>query len=128
MKKILSSISDIWLNRNEGTLAFVLHRLTGLCLAGYIFLHLIVVGSDFLVGKGIFNQLMGTFEIPLIKLLEICLISVISFHLINGLRIIIIDFFIGAKKQRTLFWVVLALCILFFIITVFIFLPHIIKQ
>lgn len=127
MKKILSSINDIWLNRNEGTIAFVLHRLSGLCLAGYIFLHLVVVGSDFLVGKGSFNQLMGFFETPLIKILEICLISVVTFHLINGLRIIIIDFFIGAKKQRALFWVVLILCVLFFVITVFVFLPHIIK-
>lgn len=127
MKKILSSINDIWLNRNEGTIAFVLHRLTGLCLVGYIFLHLIVVGSDFLIGKGVFNLLMGIFEIPLVKVLEICLISVITFHLINGLRIIIIDFFIGAKNQRILSWVVLVLCILFFIITVLIFLPYIIK-
>ncbi|MFH0889025.1 MAG: succinate dehydrogenase, cytochrome b556 subunit [Planctomycetota bacterium] len=127
MKKILSSINDIWLNRNEGTIAFVLHRLTGLCLVGYIFLHLIIVGSDFLIGKGVFNLLMGIFEIPLVKVLEICLISVITFHLINGLRIIIIDFFIGAKKQRILSWVVLVLCILFFIITVLIFLPYIIK-
>jgi succinate dehydrogenase / fumarate reductase, cytochrome b subunit len=127
MKKIISSINDIWFNRNEGTIAFVLHRLTGLCLAGYIFLHLIVVGSDFIFGKGVFNQLMGTFEIPIIKALEICLIGVIIFHLINGLRIIVIDFFIGAKNQKTLSWLVFILCVLFLVITVLVFLPHIIK-
>lgn len=126
IKKIFSVFSELLLNRNEGTVAFILHRLTGLCLVGYIFLHLVVVGSDFIFGKNSFNTLMGAFETPIVKALEICLISVIAFHIINGLRIIVVDFLTITRTQRAMFWLVMVLCILVVIITTVIFLPKII--
>ena len=128
IKKIFSVFGELMLNRNEGTAAFILHRLTGLCLVGYIFLHLIVVGSNFLFGGNSFNILMGTFETPLVKVLEICLISVIAFHIINGLRIIVVDFLTITRTQRLMFWVVMAFCISAVIITAVVFLPKIIVR
>ena len=126
IKKIFSIINELMQNRNEGTVAFILHRLTGLCLVGYIFLHLVVVGSEFIFGKGAFNILMGTFENPLVKVMEIGLISVIAFHIINGVRIIIVDFLTVTRTQRAMFWVVIIFCITAVIITTMIFLPKII--
>ena len=126
IKKIFSVFGELMLNRNEGTVAFILHRLSGLCLVGYIFLHLVVVGSEFIFGKGSFNWLMGTFENPLIKILEICLISVIAFHIINGLRVIIIDFMNITRAQSAMFWVVILLCLAGVITATVIFLPKII--
>ena len=126
IKKIFSVFGELMLNRNEGTVAFILHRLSGLCLVGYIFLHLVVVGSEFIFGKGSFNWLMGTFENPLIKALEICLISVIAFHLINGLRVIIVDFLNITRTQRAMFWLVMLLCVAAVITATVIFLPKII--
>lgn len=125
IKKIFSVFGELMLNRNEGTVAFILHRLTGLCLAGYIFLHLVVVGSNFLFGGNSFNILMGTFETPLIKAMEIGLISVIAFHIINGLRIIIVDFLTITRTQRVMFWLVMGLCVAAFVIAVIVFLPKI---
>jgi len=125
MKRIFSVITELNLNRNEGTFAFIMHRLTGLCLVAYIFLHLTVVGSDFLIGKGAFNRLMGSFEWPLFKALEICLISVIAFHLLNGLRLILIDLLSITKTQRWMFWTVMVFCLAAFIITAVVFLPKI---
>ena len=126
IKKIFSVFGELMLNRNEGTVAFILHRLSGLCLVGYIFLHLVVVGSEFIFGKGSFNWLMGTFENPLIKALEICLISVIAFHLINGLRIIVVDFLNITRTQRAMFWLVMLLCVAAVITATGVFLPQII--
>ncbi|MDI6787167.1 MAG: succinate dehydrogenase, cytochrome b556 subunit [Planctomycetota bacterium] len=117
LKKILSIKDEVLHNRNEGTFAFILHRLTGLCLTSYIFLHLVVVGSDFIFGRGAFGMLMGSFEKPLFKILETCLICVIAFHMINGLRIIIADFLSITRAQRFMFWVVIILCLLVFILT-----------
>ena len=126
IKKIFSVFGELMLNRNEGTVAFILHRLSGLCLVCYIFLHLVVVGREFIFGKGSFNWLMGTFENPLIKALEICLISVIAFHLINGLRIIVVDFLNITRTQRAMFWLVMLLCVAAVITATVIFLPKII--
>ena len=128
IKKIFSVFKELLLNRNEGTLAFILHRLTGLCLVGYIFLHLVVVGSNFIFGGNSFNILMGTFETPLVKVLEIGLINVIAFHIINGLRIIVVDFLTITRTQRVMFWVVIILCVSAVIITTVIFLPKIIVR
>jgi len=127
MKQILSTFTDINLNRNEGTIAFILHRLTGLCLAGYIFLHLLIVGSEFMFGTGTFNKLMGSFEWPLFKLLEIGLIAVIAYHLINGSRIVAIDLMKLVKAQKVMFYIVMALCIGATVITAIVFLPKIIR-
>ena len=126
IKKIFSTVNDVNLNRNEGTFAFVLHRLSGLCLAAYIFLHLIVLGSEFLFGKGTFNLLMGTLEWPLFKMLEVCLIAVIAYHLINGTRIVIIDLCRAVKAQKVLFWIVMILTVIVFVITLVVFLQRII--
>lgn len=126
VKKIFSVVGELFLNRNEGTVAFILHRLTGLCLVGYIFLHLVIVGSEFIFGKGSFNWLMEFFENPLIKLLEICLISVIAFHLINGLRVIVVDFLTITRTQRAMFWFVILLCVAAAVTATVIFLPKII--
>jgi succinate dehydrogenase / fumarate reductase cytochrome b subunit len=120
--RIFSIVQDISRNRNEGTIAFILHRITGICLAGYIFLHLVVLGSDFILGKGSFGKLMGQFEQPLFKILEIALIGVITFHLINGLRIIVLDFLRFTRIQRVLFWVVVFLWVIVVGITAVVFL------
>jgi succinate dehydrogenase / fumarate reductase, cytochrome b subunit len=126
LKQILTTTFDISRNRNEGTLAFILHRLTGLALAGYIFLHLIVLGSEFIFGKGSFNALMNAFVWPLIKIAEIGLITIISFHLINGIRIVVIDLFRIVKEQKLFFWIVMVLCLIIFLITAAIFMPKIV--
>lgn len=105
VKNFKDLTNDLRLNKNVGTFAWLLHRITGLMLALYIFMHLCVIGSEFFAGKGAFNSLMGSFEIPILKFLEYCLIGVIGFHLINGLRIIIADFFILTRRHKIMFWI-----------------------
>ncbi|MBI4712479.1 MAG: succinate dehydrogenase, cytochrome b556 subunit [Planctomycetes bacterium] len=117
--------NEVWLNRNTGTIAWFLHRITGLALAGYIFLHLTVLGSEILFGDGAFNQLMGTFEQPLVKILEICLVGVIMFHLINGLRLIIIDMFALTRKHLAVFWAGMVIFALFMALTIWVFISKV---
>jgi len=116
---------DLLHNRNEGTIAWFLHRLTGLALVSYIFLHLIVLGSNSLFGPGSFDRLMGSFENPLFKILEIGLILVIGFHMLNGLRVIIADFFDMTRQHRLMFWLVILLTVMVLVITLLVFLPKI---
>lgn len=124
---IIKSLKDDALrNRNTGTLAWLLHRLTGLALSLYICLHLVVLSSEYLFGKGSFNKLMGTFEIPLVKLLEVNLIAVIVFHMLNGLRIIIVDFFQFTRAQRVLFWMGMIIFAIIMAVTLWIYLLKII--
>lgn len=127
-KKIFDQKKDILLNPNVGTFSWLLHRITGIALAFYIFLHLVVLGSNLLFGEGSFSALMGQFEIPLFKILEWCLVGVIFYHGINGLRIIIADFFKLTRLHKVLFWLGAVIFIALMIITLLAFLPHIIKH
>jgi succinate dehydrogenase / fumarate reductase cytochrome b subunit len=81
-------------------------------------MHLCVLGSNLLFGDGSFDALMGNFSKPLFKLMEIGLIGTIAFHGVNGIRIIIADFFGLTKYQKVFFWftmlIVLAIVVVSF--------------
>lgn len=108
---------DILRNKNVGTFSWFLHRITGLLLVFYICLHLCVLGSDSLFGKGTFDLLMGQFKITLFKLMEIGLIGTVAFHLLNGLRVIFADFLALTRSQKILFWAVALLLVAIIAVT-----------
>ncbi len=85
-----------------GTLAYVFHRLTGLILAGYLFLHLLTLFTS-TVSPVEFNAKLGTFNQPLFLALDVALLAAFSFHAFNGLRIIFFDLGLGIKRQKLSF-------------------------
>ena len=57
-----------------------------------------------------YNQVIATYKTPLIGMAELGLVAAILFHALNGIRVILIDFWRkGAKYQNQMFWVVLVL-------------------
>jgi succinate dehydrogenase / fumarate reductase cytochrome b subunit len=51
---------------------------------------------------------LGTYKTVIMGLGETALVAAIGFHALNGLRIILIDFWSkGAKYQRAMFWIVI---------------------
>ena len=72
-----------------GTNLFVLHRLTGLALTVYLYLHLITLGS-ILQGPDRFNQAMEWMSRPSVRFMELVLVWVVLFHTLNGVRLIVL--------------------------------------
>jgi succinate dehydrogenase / fumarate reductase cytochrome b subunit len=89
------------LNPNIGTFAWVLHRITGLLLLVYLFMHLYVLGSAN-SGSESFNGRLAVVQSPIFHFLEIGLIITIFYHMINGLSITIMDFFNLSRQHKTL--------------------------
>jgi succinate dehydrogenase / fumarate reductase cytochrome b subunit len=59
-----------------------------------------------------YNSVINAYKTPLLGLGEIALVAAIGLHALNGLRIILIDFWsVGTRHQRLLFWVVIGLWI-----------------
>lgn len=112
------------LNTNVGTFAWLLHRLTGAILALYLFAHILVVSSS-LSGPDTFNVWLKLVQTPLTHFLEIFLVAVVAFHLLNGLRITITDFFFSTKAHKSYFWVEILVFALVMIVTLAVFLPRV---
>ena len=113
MKRILGSINDIFLNFNTNTISFVVQRITGICLVFYLFLHIFVL-SNAIRGGETFDNLIQSMSLPFFRALEIVLIFGVVFHMFNGIRIIVADFFKLTRAQTAMtFWVALftAICV-----------------
>ena len=95
---------DFFLNFNTGMIAWLLHRVTGALLVIYFFMHAFVIGSAIRGGVK-FDAALAKVQTPVFHILEIGLIGVIFFHLINGLRLVIIDLTTLSKAHKILFWV-----------------------
>ena len=97
----------------SGQWAFVLHRITGFLVFMFLLLHIVDI-SLINVHHGrtydAVHQLYGNITL---RLFEVGLLFGLVFHSLNGLRIVMIDFFPGAvKNQRSMFSVVLGLTVL----------------
>jgi succinate dehydrogenase / fumarate reductase cytochrome b subunit len=58
---------------------------------------------------------METYKTVIMGIGELGLVAAILFHALNGVRIILIDFWRkGAKLQNTMFWIVIALAAVLF--------------
>ena len=62
-----------------------------------------------------YNEVIDTYKTPIIGLMEIALVACVLYHALNGLRIILIDFWSkGPKYQRQMLWVILGLFVVVF--------------
>ena len=67
------------------------HRVTGVAIILFLFAHVV---DTALVGWGpdAYNRVVEVYHNPLIRLLELGLVAAVIYHALNGVRIMIIDF------------------------------------
>ena len=95
----------------QGQWSWALHRITGITVILFLFAHIL---DTSLVGWGpeFYERVVSVYHNPLIRLMEIGLAAAVLFHALNGLRIIVIDFWPkAAEYHRQLFGVVVGLYI-----------------
>ncbi len=102
--------SEFWpTNMKTGMLAWVGHRLSGLVLVAYVFLHLSFISTASMAEDGAdFNALMETTTQPLFVAMDFLLVIVVIYHAMNGLRVILFDLGVGIRRQKLVFWVTMA--------------------
>lgn len=96
-----------------GMLAWVMFRITGLALVGYLSMHIMVISN--LHDPNKFNATMKFLGSWQFRILELGLFFVVLYHALNGLRVIIVDFFNGSVHQAKMFWGLAALGLILFI-------------
>lgn len=100
-----------------GMISWALHRITGLGVLLFLLLHIVDI---FLVNYGpdTFNELLFLYRHPVFRIGEIILVAGLYYHAVNGVRIILIDFWPAAYRyERQLFYGVIAVFLASFIPT-----------
>lgn len=93
-----------------GSLAYVLHRVTGLALLVYLFFHIQSITEANLADPSRYDVLMRRFQESDFKIGEILLYAALLFHGINGIRILLVDLVVdNTHWHKRVFWLALIL-------------------
>jgi succinate dehydrogenase cytochrome b subunit len=84
-----------------GQWSWILHRITGLGVLLFLILHILDIA---LIGWGpkVFNSMLVFYRAPVFRVGEVLLVGAVLYHALNGVRIIIIDFWpsmMGANRK-----------------------------
>lgn len=111
----------------EGQWAFILHRVSGIAIALYLFIHVLNTGSA-MFGPEVADPLMKFFHVPIFRIGLIFVMAGVVYHALNGLRIILMDFTDwGVRYQRSMWYGVLVLTTLIGIPVLIKVIPEIIR-
>ena len=92
----------------SGQWAFMFHRITGFGV--FLFLMLHVVDVSLTNNRRLYNDVHALYGNVVFRVFEVGLLFGLLFHALNGLRIILIDFFPeGVRADRVMFSVVVFL-------------------
>ncbi len=96
-----------WREFTAGMWAWIFHKFTGWVLVGYLFTHIAVL-STATAGDATFTQTIQSLEsLFVVRVLEVGLLSVAVFHILNGVRLLMVDLGVGLDAQDKSFYAAL---------------------
>jgi succinate dehydrogenase / fumarate reductase, cytochrome b subunit len=96
----------------SGQWAFVGHRVSGVLVFFFLLLHIVDV-SLINADPVLYDEVHELYGNILLRVFEVGLLFALLFHSLNGLRIVLVDFFPGmVRNERRLFTVVMVLTLL----------------
>lgn len=108
-----------------GQYAWVLHRASGVGVLFFLLVHIVDIALIGL-GKDIYNETVSFYANPFLIPMEIALVGAVIYHSLNGIRVVLIDFWksSGVRLERPIWYGVLALTVLLTIPSGIIILNH----
>lgn len=112
----------------EGMWSWVAHRITG--VAVYLFLLVHVLDTALVrVDANVYDAVIASYKTPIVNLLEVGLVAAVLYHALNGIRVILVDFWSkGPRYQRTMLWVVMAVWLVLMVPGVYFMLRHTVQK
>ncbi|QFU82947.1 succinate dehydrogenase, cytochrome b556 subunit [Natronorubrum aibiense] len=98
-----------WKEFSAGMWAWIFHKFTGWMLIGYLFTHIAVLSSSLTGPEAYTNTIQGLESLFIIRVLEVGLLAVAVFHILNGLRLLMVDLGVGLDTQDKSFYASLVL-------------------
>ena len=84
----------------EGMWSWVAHRITGVAVFFFLLVHVLDTALV-RVSPHAFDTVIATYKTPIVNLLEVGLVGAVLYHALNGIRVILIDFWSqGPRHQK----------------------------
>jgi succinate dehydrogenase / fumarate reductase cytochrome b subunit len=91
---------------DPGMWSWVLHRITGATIFFFLFIHVLDTALV-RVSPQAYDEVISTYKTPIVGLMEFGLVATVLYHALNGIRVILIDFWAqGPRYQRLMLWVI----------------------
>jgi succinate dehydrogenase / fumarate reductase cytochrome b subunit len=98
-----------WQEFSAGMWAWVFHKFTGWVLVGYLFTHIAVLSTALSSPEAYTTTIQSLESLLVVRILEVGLLAVAVFHILNGVRLLLVDLGIGLDAQDRSFYASLVL-------------------
>ena len=89
--------------------SWVAHRVTGVLIFFFLFAHVLDTALV-RVSPDSYDRIMDTYKTPLVNLMEVGLVGAVLFHALNGIRVMLIDFWAkGTRYQKQMTYAVVGI-------------------
>ncbi|WP_026422522.1 succinate dehydrogenase, cytochrome b556 subunit [Actinokineospora inagensis] len=94
---------------DPGMWSWVAHRITGVLTFFFLFAHVLDTALV-RVSPNAYDEIIGTYKTPVVNLLEVGLVGAVLYHALNGLRVMLVDFWSrGPKFQKPMLWTIIGI-------------------
>ncbi len=107
-QKLTDVFKNLLRNRFAGIYAFWIHRITGMVITLFLFLHIWTLSSVFR-GKDAYDYAISKFDTKFGYAFQYALLLIVAAHLLNGIRITVVDLCQVTRAQKKLLWTALFL-------------------
>lgn len=98
-----------WKDFSAGMWAWIFHKFTGWVLVGYLFTHIAVLSTATQGATAYTQTIRGLEALAIVRVLEVGLLAVAVFHILNGIRLLFVDLGVGLEAQDKSFYASLVL-------------------
>jgi len=108
----------------QGMWTWVLHRITGVSVFFFLLVHVLDTALV-RVSPQAYDLVIASYKTPIVNLLEVGLVGAVLYHALNGLRVILVDFWAkGPRYQRQMTWAIAIVWVVLMIPGAFFMLKH----
>ena len=93
-----------WREFAPGMWAWIFHKFTGWVLVGYLFTHIAVLSTAISGANAYTDTIQGLESLLLVRVMEVGLLAVAVFHILNGVRLLFVDLGLGLESQDKSFY------------------------
>ena len=107
---------------------WVAHRITGVAVFFFLLVHVLDTALV-RVSPSAYDAVIATYKTPIVNLMEVGLVGAVLFHALNGIRIILVDFWSkGTRLQRQMTWTIVEIWLVLMVPGAYFMLIHTVEN